>query len=137
MPSSLAFRTSRALPRALALVAALAVLLAGGVAWAMPAPMCGERAQSIDAPFPILPSQNGEARATNPCTRWGSFELGNAPTPEHGPQTAADATIDRAPPISSWRLPRDRGRKLPPAEAIHLSLQPGFQRGVFRPPRAA
>ena len=124
----------RAHARALALITAVVALLVSGTAFAIPAPMCDEHAQSIAAPFPLLPSDNGEARASTPCEQRGSHELGRAPTPDRQNPTAQEAA-ERVLPAHVWALPRDRGRQTPPAEAVKTDLRPGHSLGVFRPPR--
>jgi hypothetical protein len=121
--------------RAVALLAALATLLVTSAVFAVPAPMCDEHAQSIAAPFPILPSDNGEASASKPCEARRHFELGRAQTPErHG--SSANEVVERALPAKVFAMPRDRGRQSPPASAKRCAARPGFTNGVFRPPRA-
>jgi hypothetical protein len=128
--------TRSAKARALALLAGLVVFLVGGAALAVPAPMCDEHAQSIAAPFPLFPSHNGEARAGSKCKGKNSYELGRAPAPEREqPQSNADG-FDRAPPAGPFVLVRDRGHALRPEGSEIAATRPGFQDGVFRPPRA-
>ncbi len=137
MNVSPAFSTHpRRAQHALALLVAVVVLFVGNVAFAAPAPMCDEHAQSIAAPFPIFPSANGEARSGRPCDGKPSYELGRAPGPERDhPQRAAD-TFDRAPPGAEFRLPRDRGRALPRTFESAPAIGDGFTGDVFRPPRS-
>lgn len=127
--------TRRAKARGVALLAALVVLLVGGVASAVPAPMCDEHAQSIAAPFPLFPSHNGEARADRPCKGKRSFGLGRAPTPERDqPPTQADG-FDRAPPAERYVIVRDRGHAVRPVDSETGAPRPGYEDGIFRPPR--
>ena len=127
---------SRALRRSLALLSALTVLLVWSTAWAIPAGMCDEHAQSAAAPLPLFPSNNGEASSGSPCGGRGNHELGRAPTPDNERNTVAPPNIERLLPLTEFALPRDRGQQLPPAEATRLVAQPGFGNDVFRPPRS-
>lgn len=128
--------TRRARTRGVALLAALVVLVVGGVANAAPAPMCDEHAQSIAAPFPLFPSHGGEARMGRPCWGKGKLELGRAPAPERDqPQSTSSDGFDRAPPAEPFQLVRDRGHAGRPAHTIETRRLPGFADGVFRPPR--
>ena len=125
----------RAIKRALSLLIGVAIVASASVAWASPAPMCDEHAQSIAAPFPILPSHNGEARSA-PCDDWrGGFELGRAPSPDRDHQVPA-SSIERALPVTVWGLPRDRGHSVRPAEAVRLDLRAAHTGRIERPPRS-
>lgn len=126
---------SRLMARMVALFASLSVLLCATSAAATPAPWCNDAAQSDIAPFPTLPSHNGELRAGTPCHDWDGTEAGRAPAPERE-QTAQTRAPERVPPVAPWSLPRDRGRKLTPAIEWQFE-RPGFVLGVFRPPRTA
>jgi hypothetical protein len=130
--------TRRAKARALSLLVAAMVLLVAGAATAAPAPMCDELGQSIAAPFPIFPSHNGEARSgLKPCEGKGRFSLGAAPAPGHDqpPTTWTDGS-DRAPPKMGFSVARACGSQQPVATSRVRLVRPGFDSGVFRPPRA-
>ena len=116
-------------------MSALAVLLVWSSAWAVPAGMCDEHAQSMAAPLPLFPSNNGEASTGYPCDGKGGHQLGRAPAPDHERSKLAPPSIERVLPLTEFALPRDRGQKLPPDEATRLVAQPGFGNDVFRPPR--
>ena len=125
---------TRARARCLAVLAAVVVMLIGSVAWAAPAPMCNDSAQSIAAPFPILPSRNGELRGRTPCGERVRFELGKAPTPQHE-LTAPPLSFMRMPAVSPRSIPRARGQRRPVSDTVRYSTRPGFAQGIFRPPR--
>ena len=127
--------TSRALRRCVALLAALIVLATWSVAWAFPVGMCDEHAQSAYAPFPLLPSHNGEASQAWGCDAEGRYELSRAPSPDRQRSSFAPPNIERLPPLAPFAMPRCRGQLLFPAETEGLAPRPGFQSDVFRPPR--
>jgi hypothetical protein len=101
----------------------------------MPAGMCDEHAQSAPAPFPLLPSNNGAARAGTGCEGKPGYELGRVPIPDREPSSVAPPNVERVPPLATFALPRLRGQVLPRLEAVRLTARPGFDLGVFRPPR--
>lgn len=118
--------------RLTALLAALTLLFVSTSTFAMPAPLCNEHAQSSVAPFPILPTRNGEVRA--PCSPRRGFALRRAHAPR---RRRASAPVDpggRAIPVAGFGLRRDRGRRLPPGQAVSAVTRPGHGLGVFRPP---
>lgn len=118
-------------------MAALLVLVTSRLASALPAPICDEHAQSMAAPFPLMPSHNGEASAAKPCEGKQRFRLDGAPAPERDQPSGTWADgYDRAPPAEVFRVARDRGHGARPAQAAEAVERPGFPSLVFRPPRA-
>lgn len=128
---------SRLMARVAALVASVTVLLfTTPAAASVAAPWCNDAAQSDIAPFPTLPTPNGELRAGAPCGGWDSSELGRTPSPERD-QTSQAPTPECVPPVRAWALPPDRGRQLSRCALEWQFERPGFVHGVFRPPRTA
>ncbi len=96
-------------------------------------PMCDENAQTIAAPFPIMPTRGGTVGELAGCERHDfQFEHGQAPAPERV------LTIDppeRMPPVSaSWALSR-KGTVVRVAAPDERRPRDEFRLGVFRPPQ--
>lgn len=126
-------RLGRILRRLSVLVCALSVLFVAKSASAAPAPMCNEDAQSIAAPFPMWPTNNGELKAEKRCDSQ-DFQWGKAPPPEREHQRTAAQTVERALPIW-YRVTNLRGSKLPAPRAEKQLAPAGFVDSLFRPPR--
>jgi len=117
----------------LALISALVSFLVAPAAFAS-APMCGENAESIAAPLPLLPSRDGEIKATPDCD--SALQLLRAsPMPNRPHQLASAETVERALPEFSLLpcCPRGSLIERPESDRSHGPL--GFDSGVFRPPR--
>jgi hypothetical protein len=104
-------------------------------ALAAPVPMCSEDGQSIAAPFPLLPTKNGELRAERRCETQ-DFQLGKAPPPERDHQKRAGETFERSVPVQ-WKTAKLHGQKLPAPRAEKQPGRSGFVDSLFRPPRAS
>jgi hypothetical protein len=118
--------------RLVAFVCALVSFFATPAALAS-APMCGEHAESIAAPLPLVPTREGEIRATPDCDN-GSRLL-RAPPPDRSHQLAGAEGTERALPLLG-ALPRCPRGALIERPAVDSSLVlVGFRFEVFRPPR--
>lgn len=102
-------------------------------AMAEPIPMCGELAQSIEAPPPIYPSADAAWLQTpcSPLTPLAYWDEAPVPSPPDEPRTLNDPLGylrgEKLPRASSIRLPLARGETLRPPT--------GTRREVERPPR--
>jgi len=130
-------RKPRAVLRLLAVaLAAALVLLASPAAMAAVVPMCGENAQSIDAPPIILPGK-GHVLERVPCPEHDTFELGTAPGDGQRPSSSLldDAPQRVCPPRAGFPL-APRVARLSVATEL-LKPQRGFLDAIERPPRRA
>lgn len=112
----------------------LVVLISPRLAWAEPVPMCGELAQSIEAPPPIYPGREatlGQAHCARqaPATTWEE----DASLP---PQV--DETRTTKIPLGYFvptPLPQVSQTRLPVPDPETFELPRGVRREVDRPPR--
>ena len=129
-------QSSRSRARAkIALGLSVFVLLVAipGAAWAA-APMCDETAQSIAAPFPLLPSENGTIDAL-PCDAPTFEHLDDAPLPQQERSAEALASVDRVIPSGSAWLAGPKGIRQQIPKAAHYRCPSEHSRNVYRPPR--
>jgi hypothetical protein len=112
------------------------VLAAPSVALADPVPMCGELAQSIEAPPPIYPGRE-DALGQAHCARQGSktFWEEQASLP---PQADDTRTLDdKSGYLSHQALPRAGHVRVPVPRADGSEPPAGVRRPLDRPPRSA
>lgn len=130
-------RQRRRLPNRLPLRVLLLALLCliATPAGAEPIPMCGELAQSIEAPPPLYPTTDAALTQT-PCSQQGPLafwdEASLPPHPDE-PRTLDDPLGY----LQGGKLPRASSIRLPLQRAATLRLPRGARREVERPPRPA
>ncbi|MEZ4221259.1 MAG: hypothetical protein R3B13_10025 [Polyangiaceae bacterium] len=112
----------------------LAVCMAlPNVAWAL-APMCDESAQSIAAPFPLLPHDNGVLEGF-PCDTPTFDRVGGAPSERQDSTLRASLSIDRVMPSNGFWLPKRMGERIAIPAAARTHLPREHRSSVYRPPR--
>jgi hypothetical protein len=110
------------------------VLVAMPAAALAAVPMCDETAQSIAAPFPILPSHNGVIDAL-PCDAPGFEGFGEVPTRQQ--DRAADVLIpvERVVPMPSVWVPKQERVRAAVPRAASYRCPSEHRQSVYRPPR--
>ncbi|MBX3130860.1 MAG: hypothetical protein KF718_29345 [Polyangiaceae bacterium] len=117
---------------ALSVCAAVLGVLLPKLAWGS-VPMCGEDAQSIAAPFPLMPTRGGELRPGCDAAT-SEFDVGQSRAPDGSVTTPPPH--ERVLPVSvAWALGR-KGDRVPVPVAERARHDEDHRQGVFRPPRS-
>jgi hypothetical protein len=120
---------------AVALATALVVLVSPAAQAAMAVvPMCGENAQSIQAP-PIILGDKGHVLERVPCPDQQDFEVGRAPA--DGPRPSSHGVDDSPQRVCPLRVTFPRSPRMARLSVADDRVKPqsGFAGSIERPPR--
>ncbi len=128
---SLSSRVRAKIALGLSVFAVLVALPAS--AWAA-VPMCDESAQSIAAPFPILPSHNGAIDAL-PCEAPDFDGAGEVPLRQQDRAADVLISVERVVPMPSHWVPKSERTRVAVPRAAGYRCPSEHRQSVYRPPR--